>query len=177
MARLTLLRGKARNRPSLRLLRAAIKAAVNEDQGRKRHNSPVQILRLSKSLASRIAGGSRVEDVPEDRLVAVYGLNETATEKVVALSDPARNEPRDLDDLWYLTLEAGVDLSHRVEAVTEKHRFRQKNIAGREGCILQKEQRLKALWTGRLGHQIEALPEFDEVFRAARDLRQAGFPD
>jgi hypothetical protein len=57
-------------------------------------------------------------------------------------------------------------------------RFRQKNIAGLEGRILQKEQRLKALWAGRLGHQIEALPEFDEVFRALRrKLRQAGFPD
>jgi predicted nucleotidyltransferase component of viral defense system len=118
------------------------------------------------------------EDLPEDRLVAVYGLNEIATEKVVALSDPARNEPRDLYDLWYLTVEPGVDLSQLVEAITEKLRFRLKNIAGLEGRILQKEQRLKALWTGRLGHQIEALPEFDEVFRAVRrELRQAGFPD
>jgi predicted nucleotidyltransferase component of viral defense system len=118
------------------------------------------------------------EDLPEDRLVAVYGLNEIVTEKVVALSDPARNEPRDLYDLWYLTVEPGVDLSQLVEAITEKLRFRLKNIAGLEGRILQKEQRLKALWTGRLGHQIEALPEFDEVFRAVRrELRQAGFPD
>jgi len=108
------------------------------------------------------------EDLPEDRLVAVYGLNEIVTEKVVALSDPARNEPRNLYDLWYLTVEPGVDLSQLVEAITEKLRFRQKNIAGLEGRILQKEQRLKALWTGRLGHQIEALPEFDEVFRAVR---------
>jgi len=118
------------------------------------------------------------EDLPEDRLVAVYGLNEIATEKVVALSDPARNEPRDLYDLWFLTVEDGVDLSQLVGAIAEKLRFRQKNIAGLEGRILQKEQRLKALWTGRLGHQIEALPEFDEVFRALRrKLRQAGFPD
>ena len=99
------------------------------------------------------------EDLPEDRLVAVYGLNEIATEKVVALSDPARNEPRDLYDLWFLTVEDGVDLSQLVGAIAEKLRFRQKNIAGLEGRILQKEQRLKALWTGRLGHQIEALPE------------------
>jgi hypothetical protein len=45
-----------------------------------------------------------------------------------------------------------------------------------EDRILKKEQRLKALWTGRLGHQIEALPEFDAVFRAVgREVRQAGF--
>lgn len=117
------------------------------------------------------------EDLPEDRMIAVYGLNEIATEKVVALSDPARNEPRDLYDLWFLTVEAGVDLSQLVGAIAEKLRFRQKDIAGLEDRILRKEQRLKALWTGRLGHQIEALPEFDEVFRAVRrELRQAGFP-
>jgi predicted nucleotidyltransferase component of viral defense system len=57
------------------------------------------------------------EDLPEDRPVAVYGLNEIATEKVVALSDPARNEPRDLYDLWYLTNEAGVDLRQLVPAI------------------------------------------------------------
>lgn len=117
------------------------------------------------------------EDLPEDRMIAVYGLNEIATEKVVALSDTARNEPRDLYDLWFLTVEAGVDLSQLVGAIAEKLRFRQKDIAGLEDRILRKEQRLKALWTGRLGHQIEALPEFDEVFRAVRrELRQAGFP-
>ncbi len=116
------------------------------------------------------------EDLPEDCPVAVYSLNEIATEKIVALSDPARNEPRDLYDLWFLTVEAGVDLSRLVGAIAEKLRFRQKDIAGLEDRILKKELRLKALWTGRLGHQIEALPEFDAVFRAVRrELRQAGF--
>jgi hypothetical protein len=58
------------------------------------------------------------DDLPEDRMIAVYGLQEIATEKVVALSDPARNEPRDLYELWFLTgfltVEAGVDLSQLV---------------------------------------------------------------
>lgn len=117
-----------------------------------------------------------LEDLPEDCPVAVYSLNEIATEKIVALSDPARNEPRDLYDRWFLTVEAGVDLCQLVEAITEKLRFRQKNIADLEDRILKKERRLKALWTGRLSHQIEALPEFDAVFRAVRrELRQAGF--
>jgi len=70
------------------------------------------------------------DDLPEDHLVAVYGLNEIATEKVVALSDPARNEPRDLYDLWFLTVEAGVDLSQLIPAIAEKLRFRNKDIAG-----------------------------------------------
>jgi len=74
-------------------------------------------------------------------------------------------------------VEAGVDLAQLVPAIAEKLRFRNKDIAGLEDRILKKEQRLKSLWTGRLGHQIEALPEFDEVFRAVRrELRQAGLP-
>ena len=116
-------------------------------------------------------------DLPEDCLVSVYSLNEIAAEKVVALQDRARNEPRDLYDLWFLTVHAGVDLAELVQAIQEKLRFRQKEIAGLEDRILAKEARLKALWAGRLGHQIEVVAEFDEVFRAVRrQLRQAGFP-
>jgi predicted nucleotidyltransferase component of viral defense system len=35
-------------------------------------------------------------DLPHDRVVQVYSLAETACEKVMALADRARNEPRDL---------------------------------------------------------------------------------
>jgi predicted nucleotidyltransferase component of viral defense system len=118
------------------------------------------------------------EDVPEDRSIAVYSLNEIATEKIVALQDRARNEPRDLYDLWFLTSHAGIDIGHLIEAITEKLRFRAKDIAGVEGRIVAKEARLMALWKGRLGHQMEALPQYDEVFRTVRrELRQAGFPN
>jgi uncharacterized protein len=117
------------------------------------------------------------EDVPEDRPISVYSLNEIATEKIVALQDKARNEPRDLYDLWFLTSHAGVGIGHLIGAITEKLRFREKNIAGVEDRILAKEARLMALWNGRLGHQMEALPQYDEVFRTVRrELRQAGFP-
>ena len=118
------------------------------------------------------------EDVPEDRPIPVYSLNEIATEKIVALQDRARNEPRDLYDLWFLTSHAGVDIGHLIVAITEKLRFREKNIAGVEDRILAKEARLMALWNGRLGHQMEALPQFDDVFRIVRrELRRADFPD
>ena len=117
------------------------------------------------------------EDVPEDRPISVYSLNEIATEKIVALQDRARNEPRDLYDLWFLTSHADVDIGHLIGAITEKLRFREKDIAGVEDRILAKEARLMALWNGRLGHQMEALPQYDEVFRTVRrELRQAGFP-
>jgi hypothetical protein len=117
------------------------------------------------------------EDVPEDRPISLYSLNEIATEKIVALQDRARNEPRDLYDLWFLTSHAGVDIGHLIGAVREKLRFREKDTTGVEARILAKEARLKTLWNGRLGHQMEALPQFDEVFRTLRrELRQVGFP-
>lgn len=117
------------------------------------------------------------EDVPEDRPISVYSLNEIATEKIVALQDRARNEPRDLYDLWFLTFHAGVEIGHLIGSITEKLRFREKDIAGVEGRILAKEARLKMLWNGRLEHQMEALPQYDEVFRTLRrELRQAGLP-
>ena len=108
----------------------------------------------------------------------MYSLNEIATEKIVALQDRARNEPRDLCDLWFLTSHAGIEIGHLIGAITEKLRFREKDIAGIEDRIFAKEARLKALWNGRLGHQMVALPQYDEVFRTVRrELRQAGFPN
>lgn len=114
------------------------------------------------------------EDVPEDRPIGVYSLKEIATEKVVALQDRARNEPRDLYDLWFLTTRAGIELGDLTEAIAEKLRFREKEIAGLEDRIFAKEARLRTLWNSRLGHQMEALPQFDEVFRAVRRELRAG---
>ena len=57
-----------------------------------------------------LRGYDEFSDVPETRLAHVYSLNEIATEKLAALADRARNEPRDLYDLWYLTTQAGVEL-------------------------------------------------------------------
>ena len=107
----------------------------------------------------------------------MYSPNEIATEKIVALQDRARNEPRDLYDLWFLTSHAGVEIDHLIGAVTEKLRFRERDIVGAEDRIIAKEARLKALWIGRLAHQMEALPQYDELFRTVRrELRQAGIP-
>ena len=116
-------------------------------------------------------------DIPEDQAVAVYSLNEIATEKVVAPGDRARNEPRDLYDLWLLTAHAGVELQPLLPAIEKKLRFRNKEITGLQDRIVGKEARLKSLWNSRLGHQMETLIEFDTAFRAVRrELRQAEMP-
>jgi predicted nucleotidyltransferase component of viral defense system len=117
------------------------------------------------------------QDLPKDRRIAVYSLNEIATEKVVALQDRARNEPRDLYDLWYLTTHAGIALGDLVGSITEKLQFRGQALEGLERRILEKEARLQSLWRGRLEHQMDVIPGFSDVFRAIRrELRQADLP-
>jgi predicted nucleotidyltransferase component of viral defense system len=66
------------------------------------------------------------QDLPESAIIGVYSQNEIVTEKIVALFDPARNEPRDLYDLWYLTINDHVDLIDLKEAVKLKTGFRWK---------------------------------------------------
>lgn len=116
-------------------------------------------------------------DVPEGRQITVYALEEIAVEKTVALADPARTEPRDMYDLWYLTTEGGVNLLDLHNGIREKLAFRGKPFAEIQAVIGEKERRLRALWATRLAQQMPCLPEFEEVFRSVRrSLRQAGIP-
>lgn len=116
-------------------------------------------------------------DLPDGRVIQTYSLAETATEKVLALADRARNEPRDLYDLWHLVTCEGIDLSELVPAMTAKLAFRQQAAAGIQEAIIKKEARLKALWSTRLSNQMSVLPAFDQVFREIRRvLRQSNVP-
>ena len=124
-----------------------------------------------------LRGYEEFTDVPEGRLVRVYSLREIAAEKILALADRARNEPRDLYDLWFLITESGIQVGDLEHAIREKLAFRGRPSEGLQASILRKEARLKALWSRRLGYQMIELPEFDEIFRAVRRaLRQAKLP-
>lgn len=124
-----------------------------------------------------LRGYDEFVDLPSDRVLQTYSLGEIASEKAVALVDPARNEPRDLYDLWFLTTRARVELAPLVPAICAKLAFRNKPTGGLEEAILRKEARLKALWTARLANQMVSLPPFQEVFRGLRRaLRQADLP-
>ena len=124
-----------------------------------------------------LRGYEEFTDLPADRHIRVYSLGEIATEKTLALADRARNEPRDLFDLWYLTSGEGLDLGPLVQAMRQKLELRGKPCGGIADAIRNKEARLKALWSKRLAYQMTALPEFDDVFRAVlRTLRQADLP-
>jgi predicted nucleotidyltransferase component of viral defense system len=123
-----------------------------------------------------LAGYAQYEDIPKNSKVLVYSLEEIAAEKVVALSDRVRNEPRDLYDLWHLTSNQYVDVEKILNAIGEKLAFRGRTLETVKEEFLRKEVRLKKLWSDRLSAQVAMLPGFDQVYRAVkRELRQAGF--
>jgi hypothetical protein len=122
-----------------------------------------------------LRGYDEYADLPEDAVVRVYSLGEVVAEKVVALMDRARNEPRDLYDVWYLTTGGHVDLPGLVDAIGQKLGYRGKGLADVRGEFAAKEPRLRRLWDSRLAGQMVDLPEFDQVYRSVRRaLRQVG---
>ena len=124
-----------------------------------------------------LRGYDEFTDLPENRLLRVYALQEIAAEKTLALADRARNEPRDLYDLWHLTSHEGIQLGALADAMRRKLELRGKPFEGIAAAIRKKEARLKALWSDRLAFQMTTPPEFDDVFRAVqRELRQAKLP-
>jgi len=122
-----------------------------------------------------LRGYEEYADLPEDAFVRVYALEEIAVEKLVALTDKARNEPRDLYDLWHLATVGLIDLAMLVPEIESKLAFRGRTRDAMSAEVAAKEARYKKLWAVRLGQQMASLPAFDDVFRAVRrSLRDAG---
>lgn len=117
-------------------------------------------------------------DLPEGPTVQAYALEEILVEKLLALSDKARNEPRDLYDLWHLLASKDLRLGELKAEVEKKLAFRKRPVEGLYQMVAAKEARLQKLWELRLAHQVAVLPPFDEVFREAlRAIRAAGLPE
>lgn len=122
-----------------------------------------------------LRGYEEYEDLPEDVAIRTYSINEIAVEKVVALLDRARNEPRDLYDIWYLIANHYVDITELIKAIEKKLEIRGKKLGDVKEEFLRKENRFKKLWKIRLSSQMESIPEFDNVYRVVRrKLRHAG---
>ncbi len=122
-----------------------------------------------------LRGYTEYEDLPDASQICVYSLEEIAAEKVIALMDKARNEPRDLYDLWYLATERQVDFAALSPAIERKLAFRARSWSAMSDVLAAKEARYKVLWSLRLEPQMSILPPFEEVFRTVRrQLREAG---
>ena len=120
-------------------------------------------------------GYDEYEDLPVDSPIRVYSLDEIATEKLAALGDRARNEPRDLYDIWYLLSEKHVDPASLRTELEQKLQFRDRSIAEFAEGFLRKEARYKKLWDARLSMQMTELPPYDDIFRfVRREFRRAG---
>lgn len=116
-------------------------------------------------------------DLPAGPTVKVYAIEEIVIEKLVALSDRARNEPRDLYDLWFLFGVTNLRIAEMRAELDTKLALRQRVVAGLEQAIAAKEDRLRRLWAGRLAHQMSQLPPFDDAFREVlRTVRAADLP-
>jgi hypothetical protein len=113
-------------------------------------------------------------DLPEYTSIRVYAMEEIVVEKLVALTDKARNEPRDLYDLWYLTSGGLVDLATLIPEIESKLASRGRTRDAMSDELATKEARYRKLWSVRLGQQMVTLPPFEDVFRATRrSLRDA----
>ncbi|MER1941242.1 nucleotidyl transferase AbiEii/AbiGii toxin family protein [Castellaniella sp. FW104-16D08] len=117
------------------------------------------------------------DDLPAGPTVKIYAIEEIVIEKLLALSDRARNEPRDLYDLWYLLDSADLRIAEMRPELEAKLELRQRVLTGMEQAIAKKEDRLRQLWSQRLAHQMNHLPPFDDVFREVlRAIRAADLP-
>lgn len=114
-------------------------------------------------------------DLPVGEKILVYPLSEIASEKTVALLDRARTEPRDLYDLWYLTVDsASISIADCMPAIQAKLLHRDKTLDDVKVEFSKKEKRLKSMWEKRLIMQMATLTEFDHVYRSVkRNFRQA----
>jgi predicted nucleotidyltransferase component of viral defense system len=92
-----------------------------------------------------LRGYEEFSDLPDNRSVLVYSLDEIATEKIMAFADAARNEPRDLYDLWHLAESEGIEVEHLIPAICRKLEFRHKPCKGLQAAIGRKEARLATL--------------------------------
>lgn len=97
-----------------------------------------------------VRGYEEFTDLPENRLLRVYSLEEIATEKTLALADRARHEPRDLYDLW--TVNEGIELGPLADAMRKKLEFRGKPFQGIADAIRNKETALRPF--GQIGWRI-----------------------
>ena len=116
----------------------------------------------------------RFDDLPEGTAVKAYSLEEIIVEKIVALSDRARNQPRDLYDLWYLLEHQEFWLAGLKSELDEKLAFRGRSPESVLEDVGAKEDRLRRLWEQRLAQQMSNLPPYDSVFRdVSQKLRSA----
>lgn len=113
-------------------------------------------------------------DLPRKPEICCYALDEIVCEKFRSLLNPARREPRDVYDLWYLFDRGGADIERIRSEFRSKAEFKKLDPTMLVDTISRKEKALAALWEKRLANQITDLPRFEaaskRVQREAKEL-------
>jgi predicted nucleotidyltransferase component of viral defense system len=104
-------------------------------------------------------------DIPRKPQVCCYALDEIVAEKFRSILNPARREPRDVYDLWYLFERAGADVERIRAEFCAKAEFKKLDASALVETIARKEKALASLWDKRLANQIMKLPRFEAAFR------------
>ncbi len=116
-------------------------------------------------------------DLDYEKKISVYDIREVFVEKLCCLLAPARNEPRDVYDMWFLF--DYLDDAHievLFESFKEKAEFKGSDHRKLENAIKKKEKQYEKSWEERLKDQINELPEFNRVYRELkRKLKQKGY--
>jgi uncharacterized protein len=105
------------------------------------------------------------EDLADEREVYIqsYSLKEVIIEKMVALM--SRVEPRDMYDFDYITDEVGLMMQEIFAEFNRKAVNKGRNPEEFIERLSANKEKLKRTWERRLSHQIQELPDFEEMWR------------
>jgi predicted nucleotidyltransferase component of viral defense system len=118
------------------------------------------------------------DDFEEVHEVLSYTVDEIVTEKICALIDPKRSEPRDLYDIRHLFNELEISRDFLPAYVIEKLKVKGVSFDERRNNLSGKEARIGKMWEQRLSQQVAVLPDFGDVFREVqRNFRQCKISD
>ena len=111
--------------------------------------------------------------IPEDVEINAYTLDEIFIEKCLCILNPSRSEPRDVFDLWFLTINKYVDYDFLVDNIKEKGQYKGLKNFNLLQIFAKKRHNYSSLWENRLEQQMVKLPHFEKVYRELkRELKQ-----
>lgn len=106
-------------------------------------------------------------DLPEESFVLnCYHLSEVLIEKMAALM--GRLESRDLYDFWYLTEIERLDVKEHDIEFQNKAAHKGQDPDRFQEVVLDKADKFERDWEKKLKHQINDLPDFNEVMRETK---------
>ncbi len=118
------------------------------------------------------------DDFKEEYEVLAYTVDEIVTEKICALIDPKRSEPRDLYDIWHLFNEEEISRKFLAAYVIKKLKGKGISFENRRNNLAGKEGKIGKMWNQRLSQQVSNLPDYGDVFRdVQRNFRQCKISD